>query len=142
MDNIINSAKSLAQRSAEEASKRMQDMMFQQQRDFSNQAFQVQENAKQFRAYDILSAKLENQNITQNQMTSAIYELVNTQQESNRIIESQCEELKRQNKILEEQNKSQAQELKHQKIWNWITYGITTLIAITSVIATFIGIFR
>ena len=50
-------------------------------------------------------------------------------------MQNQCEELKR-------QNIEQEKELKRQKIWNWITYGITTAIAVASVVATFIGIFK
>ena len=50
-------------------------------------------------------------------------------------MQKDVEELKR-------QNIEQKKELKRQKIWNWITYGITTLIAIASVVGTFISIFR
>lgn len=68
-------------------------------------------------------------------MAQHLKDLVALQHEYNSIIENQCEELKR-------QNLEQAKELKKQKIWNWITYGITTAIAVASVVATFIGIFK
>ena len=68
-------------------------------------------------------------------MAQNLKELVVLQHEYNTIIQNQCEELKR-------QNIQQAKDLKKQKIWNWITYGITTAIALASVIGTFIGLFR
>ena len=82
------------------------------------------------------------QKINQDGMAAALMELVKIQNESNKIIEAQCEELKKQNALLHKQNEEQSKELKKQKIWNWITYGITTLIAIASVVGTFISIFR
>lgn len=124
------------------ASSYMQQQMDQQHRDFQQQVFQQNENFKQLTALDDLSQKLQAQNITQAEMTSAISKLVNEQIESNKIIQKQCDELKRQNDLLQEQNINQAKELKRLKIWNWITYGITTAIAVASVIATFIGIFK
>lgn len=124
------------------ASSHMQQQMDQQHRDFQQQVFQKNENFKQLTALDNLSQKLQAQNITQAEMTSAISKLVNEQIESNKIIQKQCDELKRQNDLLQEQNINQAKELKRLKIWNWITYGITTAIALASVIGTFIGIFK
>lgn len=78
---------------------------------------------------------VENQKESQDAMAQNLKELVVLQHEYNIIIENQCDELKR-------QNIQQAKELKKQKIWNWITYGITTAIALASVIGTFIGLFR
>lgn len=124
------------------ASSYMQQKMDQQHRDFQQQVFQQNENFKQLTALDNLSKKLQAQNTTQTEMTHAIGQLVKEQIESNKIIQQQCNELKRQNDLLQEQNINQAKELKRQKIWNWITYGITTAIALASVIGTFIGLFR
>lgn len=124
------------------ASSYMQQQMDQQHRDFQQQVFQQNENFKQLTALDDLSKKLQAQNITQTEMTHAIGQLIKEQIESNKIIQQQCDELKRQNDLLQEQNINQEKELKQQKIWNWITYGITTAIAVASVIATFIGIFK
>ena len=78
---------------------------------------------------------VENQKFSQDAMSKHLQELVALQHEYNIIIQNQCEELKM-------QNVTQKNELKKQKIWNWITYGITTAIAVASVIATFIGIFK
>ena len=78
---------------------------------------------------------VESQKSSQDSMAQHLKDLVALQHEYNSIIENQCEELKR-------QNLEQAKELKKQKIWNWITYGITTAIAVASVVATFIGIFK
>lgn len=78
---------------------------------------------------------VESQKSSQDSMAQHLKDLVALQHEYNSIIENQCEELKR-------QNLEQAKELKKQKIWNWITYGITTSIAVASVVATFIGIFK
>ena len=78
---------------------------------------------------------VENQKESQDAMAQNLKELVVLQHEYNAIIQNQCEELKR-------QNIQQAKDLKKQKIWNWITYGITTAIALASVIGTFIGLFR
>lgn len=78
---------------------------------------------------------VESQKSSQDSMAQHLKDLVALQHEYNSIIENQCEELKR-------QNLEQAKELKKQKIWNWITYGITTAIAVDSVVATFIGIFK
>lgn len=78
---------------------------------------------------------VENQKESQDAMAQNLKELVVLQHEYNTIIQNQCEELKR-------QNIQQAKDLKKQKIWNWITYGITTAIALASVIGTFIGLFR
>ena len=120
----------------------MQQQLAQQQRDFQQQVFQQSENFKQLTALDNLSKKLQEQNTTQTEMKRVIGKLVKEQIESNTIIQKQCDELKRQNDLLQEQNINQAKELKRQKIWNWITYGITTAIALASVIGTFIGLFR
>lgn len=84
----------------------------------------------------------EEQKMSQEEMSKALFELVKIQNESNKIIQNQCDELKRQNDLLQRQNIQQAKDLKKQKIWNWITYGITTAIALASVIGTFIGLFR
>ena len=124
------------------ASSYMQQQIDQKHRDFQQQVFQQNENFKHLTALDNLSKKLQAQNTTQTEMTHAIGQLVKEQIESNKIIQQQCDELKRQNDLLQEQNINQAKELKRQKIWNWITYGITTAIAVASVIATFIGIFK
>ena len=113
--------------------------MSQTHRDMQQQMFQQRENLKQLTALDNLSKKIQEQNITQTDMTKAIGKLVKAQFESNLIIQQQCEELKTQNELLKEQNISQSKELKKQKIWNWITYGITTIIAIASVIGAFIA---
>lgn len=113
-----------------------------QQRDAQNRMFQSMENEKQIKAMDSLSKKIDKQNLTQTEMSKAVLELVKSQNESNKIMQDQCEELKIQNELLQQQNESQAKELKKQKIWNWITYGITTLIAIASVVGTFISIFK
>lgn len=78
---------------------------------------------------------VEEQKTSQNTMANHLQVLVVLQHEYNTIIQSQCEELKR-------QNIEQKKELKRQKIWNWITYGITTLIAVASVVGTFISIFK
>ncbi|MBQ7453020.1 MAG: hypothetical protein IJS68_01995, partial [Clostridia bacterium] len=78
---------------------------------------------------------VETQKLSQDAMARHLQELVALQHEYNVIIQNQCEELKR-------QNIAQKNELKKQKIWNWITYGITTAIAVASVVATFIGIFK
>lgn len=78
---------------------------------------------------------VESQKASQDAMAQNLKELVILQHEYNDIIQNQCEELKR-------QNIQQEKELKKQKIWNCITYGITTLIAIASVVGTFIGVFR
>ncbi len=78
---------------------------------------------------------VENQKESQDAMAQNLKELVVLQHEYNTIIQNQCEELKR-------QNIQQAKDLKKQKIWNWITYGITTAIALASVIGTFISLFR
>ena len=78
---------------------------------------------------------VETQKLSQDTMARHLQELVALQHEYNVIIQNQCEELKR-------QNIAQKNELKKQKIWNWITYGITTTIAVASVVATFIGIFK
>ena len=75
---------------------------------------------------------VESQKASQDAMAQNLKELVILQHEYNDIIQNQCEELKR-------QNIQQEKELKKQKIWNCITYGITTLIAIASVVGTFIG---
>ena len=95
---------------------------------------------------DILISNMANdteeQKMSQEEMSKALFELVKIQNESNKIIQNQCDELKRQNDLLQRQNIQQAKDLKKQKIWNWITYGITTAIALASVIGTFIGIFR
>lgn len=120
----------------------MQQQINQQHRDFQQQVFQQQENFKHRQAIDTLSQKLNNQNITQTEMNKTISKIVNTQNESNKIMQAQCEELRKQNELLQMQNESQAKELKKQKIWNWITYGITTAIAIASVIGTFIELFK
>ncbi len=85
---------------------------------------------------------IEEQKMSQEEMSKALFELVKIQNESNKIIQNQCDELKRQNDLLQRQNIQQAKDLKKQKIWNWITYGITTAIALASVIGTFIGLFR
>lgn len=127
MDNFIN---------------RMQQNADQRSRDLRNQQFQRQENQKQLNAFNNMSRDLQRQALTQEQMTEAIYSLVMSQNESNKIIQSQCDELKRQNELLQEQNISQTKELKKQRIWNWITYGITTVIAIASVVGTFISAFK
>ncbi len=115
----------------------MQQKINQQHRDF-----QQQENFKHRQDIDTLSQKLNNQNITQSEMNKTISKIVNSQNESNKIMLAQCKELKKNNALLVEQNQQQAKELKKQKIWNWITYGITTLIAVASVVASFISIFR
>lgn len=95
---------------------------------------------------DILISNMANdteeQKMSQEEMSKALFELVKIQNESNKIIQNQCDELKRQNDLLQRQNIQQAKDLKKQKIWNWITYGITTAIALASVIGTFIGLFR
>ena len=78
---------------------------------------------------------VEHQKSSQDNMANNLKDLVVLQHEYNSIVKEQCEELKR-------QNIDQAKELKKQKIWNWITYGITTLIAIASVVGTFISIFK
>ncbi len=78
---------------------------------------------------------VESQKTSQDAMAQNLKDLVLLQHEYNSIIQNQCDELRR-------QNIQQEKELKKQKIWSWITYGITTLIAISSVIGTFIGIFR
>ena len=121
---------------------RMQQKADQHSRDLRNQQFQRQENQKQLNAFNNMSRDLQRQALTQEQMTEAIYSLVMSQNESNKIIQSQCDELKRQNELLQEQNISQTKELKKQKIWNWITYGITTVIAIASVVGNFISAFK
>jgi hypothetical protein len=89
-----------------------------------------------------MATNVENQEITQEEMLKMLFDLVKMQNDSNEIIEKQCNELIKHNTILQQQNESQTKELKKQKIWNWITYGITTVIAIVSVVATFISIFR
>lgn len=95
---------------------------------------------------DILISNMANdteeQKMSQEEMSKALFELVKIQNESNKIIQNQCDELKRQNDLLQRQNIQQAKDLKKQKIWNWITYGITTAIALASVIGTFIDLFR
>lgn len=78
---------------------------------------------------------VETQKFSQDAMARNLQELVILQHEYGVIIKNQCEELKR-------QNIEQKEELKRQKIWNWITYGITTAIAVASVVASFIGIVK
>ena len=95
------------------------------------------ENARDLKIIQ-MQKDIENQKISQEGMMLALFELVKIQNETNKIMQSQCDELKRQNELLCEQNISQAKELKKQNIKGWITYGITTLIAIASVIGTFI----
>ena len=72
-------------------------------------------------------------------MAVALFELVKIQ--SNKIIQNQCDELKRQNDLLQEQNINQSKELKKQKKWNIIAYCITTAIAVASVVGTFLSVF-
>ena len=89
-----------------------------------------------------IESDIKSQKISQDGMALALFELVKIQNESNKIIQTQCDELKRQNELLQKQNISQTKELKKQRIWNWITYGITTVIAIASVVGTFISAFK
>ena len=118
------------------------ELIQQNQRDIQNRMFQQTENQKQLNAFNNMSKDLQKQSLTQEQMTKAIYRLVESQNESNKIIQNQCDELKRQNELLQDQNITQSKELRKQKIWNWITYGITTFIALASVIGTFISIYK
>lgn len=78
-----------------------------------------------------LSNSLNNQASIQGGMNRAIINLVRTQSEANKIMQLQHDELKRQNDMLYSQNKRQTNV-------QWITYSITTAIAIASLISQFI----
>ena len=106
------------------------------------EAIQLEMKAQKDLLISNMASDIEDQKMTQEEMSKALFELVKIQNESNKIIEKQCNELLNNNALLQQQNEEQVKELKKQKIWNWITYGITTLIAIASVIGTFISIFR
>ncbi len=106
------------------------------------EAIQLEMKAQKDLLISNMASDIEDQKMTQEEMSKALFELVKIQNESNKIIEKQCNELLNHNALLQQQNEEQVKELKKQKIWNWITYGITTLIAIASVIGTFISIFR
>ncbi len=131
MISFANSAKLIAGQNSQE-----------QLIEIQRQIFEQQENLKHRQAIDALSDNLNRQNITQTEMRNIISQIVKSQSDSNKIMINQFEELKKRNELLQKQNESQDKELKRQRIWNWITYGITTLIAVASVIGTFISAFR
>lgn len=131
MISFANSAKLIAGQNSQE-----------QLIEIQRQIFEQQENLKHRQAIDTLSDNLNRQNITQTEMRNIISQIVKSQSDSNKIMINQFEELKKRNELLQKQNESQDKELKRQRIWNWITYGITTLIAVASVIGTFISAFR
>ena len=131
MISFANSAKLIAGQNSQE-----------QLIEIQRQIFEQQENLKHRQAIDALSDNLNRQNITQTEMRNIISQIVKSQSDSNKIMINQFEELKKRNELLQKQNESQDKELKRQRIWNWITYGITSLIAVASVIGTFISAFR
>ena len=88
-----------------------------------------------------IESSVKSQKIIQDNMAVALFELVKIQNETNNIIQAQCDELKRQNNLLQEQNLNQAKDLKKQKKWNIIAYCITTVIAVVSVVGTFLSVF-
>ena len=102
---------------------------------------QRQNEIKKSQIISNIESSVKSQQITQDNMAVALFELVKIQDETNKIIQNQCDELKRQNDLLQEQNINQSKELKKQKKWNIIAYCITTAIAVASVVGTFLSVF-
>lgn len=76
-----------------------------------------------------------------NQMVTATFKMLaeqqianKQQQETNDILKSQCEELKRRNDILQEENKTKSKELKHSKTVNWVAIGVSAASLATAIL--------
>lgn len=69
----------------------------------------------------------------------AVYLLIEQQKEANAIQIQSNELIKKQVDLLRKTNMEQGKELKFQKIWTIVSWIITTLVAISSVVVQFIN---
>lgn len=73
-------------------------------------------------------------------MVKATFDMVQEQQKSNTLQEESNQTLKQQLEFLQKQNEEQAKELKSNKVFQWISWGVTTFVAIGAVVVSIIGI--
>ena len=65
------------------------------------------------------------------QKDKALFETASCSKEQNELLKQQLE-------FLQKQNEEQAKELKSNKIFQWISWGVTTLIAIASIVVAIV----
>lgn len=63
------------------------------------------------------------------------------QEENNRILQQQVEQLKKQAEDLKKENELQNVELRKDKIFQWVSFGVSTVIAILALCVSIIGLF-
>ena len=82
--------------------------------------------------------ELQKQTVQQSDMIMATFQMVEKQQSANELQEKSNEILKEQLEFLQKQNADQAKELKRNRIFQWVSWGITTAVAIGAIIVPLI----
>ena len=94
---------------------------------------------EEFQRSAVRQAQIEMADETKKQ-SQAVFELIYQQQEANQIQRQSNELMQKQIEFLRETNAANEKALKTQKTWSFISWVITTLIAVAAVIAQFLTI--
>lgn len=78
--------------------------------------------------------QLKQQTLQQVDMIKATFQMVEKQQDANELQETSNKLLKEQLVFLQKQNQDQAKELKRSHLFQWVSWIVTTLIAISAII--------
>lgn len=100
-------------------------------------ALEAQKNTEMLSNMTIRMYKIEDQvgKLTQQ------YEQANKlQEQNNEILQQQVEQLKKQAEDLKKENELQAIELRKEKIFKWVSFGISTAIAVLALCVSIIGL--
>ena len=82
--------------------------------------------------------ELQKQTLQQSDMIRATFQMVEKQQSANELQEKSNEILNQQLDFLQKQNEDQAKELKRSRIFQLVSWGITTAVAISSILVQII----
>ena len=82
--------------------------------------------------------QLQQQTLQQSNMINATFQMLEEQQTANKLQEQNNKILEQQLVFLQKQNEEQFKELKRTRIFQWVSWGVTTLIAISAIIVQFI----